>query len=184
MKQKICYFIIFKLLGWKVVGTPPTEKKILLVGLPHTSNWDFAAAWLAVTALGLDMKLFTKDSYHFWPLTILANFFGALPVNRRKSTRFVDSVAQMYKDADQLLATIAPEGTRSYTPNLKSGYYYIAKTAGIKIVAAGPDYQDKSITFMPARDPLATFEEDEENLIEFCKKLKGKYPENTFNKSS
>lgn len=180
MRQKICYFFLFRLLGWSVIGEPPIEKKIVLTGLPHTSNWDFVIAWIAVTGLGLDMKFFTKDSFHIWPLNYVTHFFGALPVNRRKSTNFVETVAQMYRDADTLLATIAPEGTRKFSPKLKSGYYYIAKIAEVQIVVAGPDYKNKSFTFMPAREPMATFEKDEQNLIEFCKKLTGKYPDNSF----
>jgi len=161
--------MIFKLLGWKVLGTVPTEKKFVLAGLPHTSNWDFVLTWLAVTAMGLDMKIFAKDTYHVWPLNYVSAVFGVLPVNRRKSTRFVDSVAQMYEEPEVLRAILAPEGTRKLTKTLKSGYYHVAKTAGVLIVVAGPDYKNKSFTFMPAREPMATFEEDQQSLIEFCK---------------
>jgi len=178
--QKICHLIIFKILGWKVIGTVSNEKKFILAGLPHTSNWDFVIAWLAVTALGLRMQIFTKDMYHFWPLNHVAKALGILPVNRRKSTNFVDSVALMYQEADTLRATIAPEGTRTKVDRLKSGYYYIAKTAGIPIVVAGPNYKDKSFTFIPARFAMDTFEEDQQDLIEFCKKQHGKYPQNSF----
>ena len=178
--QKLCHLIIFKLLGWKAIGDVPTEKKFLLVGLPHTSNWDFVIAWLAVTALGLRMQIFTKDMYHFWPLSRITKALGILPVNRRKSTNFVESVASMYQSADTLRATIAPEGTRKRVKELKSGYYYIAKTAGIPIVVAGPNYKEKSFTFMPARRVMGTFEEDQKELIDFCETQYGKYPNNSF----
>jgi len=178
--QKVCQFIIFKLLGWKVLGEVPTAKKFIIVGLPHTSNWDFVIAWLAVTAMDLEMKLFTKDVYHIWPVNYVAAMLGILPVNRRKSTNFVGSVADMYRETDTLHAALSPEGTRTFTKTLKSGYYHIARTAEILIVVAGPDYKDKTFTFMPARAPLPTFEEDQQNLIEFCKTLHGKYPENSF----
>ena len=180
MKQSICHFIIFKLCGWRVLGSPPVDKKFILVGLPHTSNWDFVIAWFAVTAMGLDMKIFAKDSYHIWPLNYLSSVLGVLPVNRSKSTNFVDSVATMYQEAETLHATLAPEGTRKFTPRLKSGYYYIAKTAEVAIVVAGPNYKNKLFTFMSARAPLPTFEEDQQDLIEFCKTQRGKYPENSF----
>ena len=180
MMQSLCRFIVFNLLGWKVQGDVPTQKKFILVGLPHTSNWDFVLSWLAFTALGLDMKIFAKDFYHTWPLNYVSNFFGVLPVNRRKSTNFVDSVVQMYQEAEELKAAITPEGTRQFSPKLKSGYYYIAKKADIPIIVASPNYGAKAFTFQPARRALATFEEDEQNLIEFCKTQKGKFPENSF----
>jgi len=178
--QKICRFILFKLLGWKALGTIPTEKKFVLAGLPHTSNWDFLMAWIVVTALGLKMKILVKDYYHFWPLSYITSAIGILPVNRRESTNFVESIALMYQEVDELQSTIAPEGTRKFTPTLKSGYYFIAKAAGIPIVVGGPNYQKKTFTLMPAREPFPTFEEDQANLIEFCKTQCGKYPENSF----
>jgi len=180
MLQKICQFILFKVLGWKALGTIPTEKKFVLAGLPHTSNWDFLIAWMAVTALGMKMKILVKDFYHFWPLSYITSAIGVMPVNRRESTNFVEAIALMYQEHDELQSTIAPEGTRKFTPTLKSGYYYIAKTAGVPIVVAGPNYKDKTFTLMPARDPLPTFEEDQQDLIEFCKTQYGKYPNNTF----
>ena len=180
MLQKICAFILFRLMGWKVIGEPPRQDKFLIVGLPHTSNWDFPIAWLAITAMDLQTVIFVKDFYHRWPLNYFCKMFGVLPVNRRESTGFVESVAQQYIEADKLKAILAPEGTRKYTPHLKSGYYYIAKTANIPIVAAGPNYQDKSYTFMPGRLAMDTYEEDEQDLIEFCKSIKGKYPKNSF----
>ena len=181
MLQKICSFIIFTILGWKVEGHPPTEeRKVILTGLPHTSNWDFPIAWLAVTAMGLNMNIFVKDIYNTWPLNYLCKFFGVLPVNRRKSTGFVDAIAEQYASADTLRAVIAPEGTRKFTPKLKSGYYYIAKAANVPIVVAGPDYKRKIYVFMRARPAMDSFEEDEKDLINFCKSMTGKYPENSF----
>jgi len=180
MLQKLCSFIIFRLLGWKVVGEPPRQKKFLLVGLPHTSNWDFLVAWLAITGLGLKTNIFAKDVYHTWPLNYVCHFFGVLPVNRRESTGFVDSVVRQYNEADTLRMVIAPEGTRKYTSKLKSGYYHIAKNANIPIVVAGPNYREKKYVFMPARMALDNFVDDQKNLIEFSKTIDGKHPKNSF----
>jgi len=180
MLQKICSFIIFKVLGWKVEGPLPTEKKFILAGLPHTSNWDFLVAWLIIVAMDLKMSIFVKDVYHTWPLNYLCKFFGVLPVNRRKSTRFVDVVVEQYIKADALRSVIAPEGTRKFSASLKSGYYHIAKNANVPIVLAGPDYKERKYIFAPARFAMDTFEEDEQNLIEFCKKISGKNPNNSF----
>ena len=29
-----------KLIGWKLVGRMPDEPKFIILGVPHTSNWD------------------------------------------------------------------------------------------------------------------------------------------------
>lgn len=163
-----------------MIGERPAAEQYLFVGLPHTSNWDFVYGWLVVQALQLDVKIFVKDTYFFWPLNHLCRLFGLLPVNRRHSTNFVDAVAEQFKQNKRLGGLIAPEGTRAYKPTLKSGYYYLAKKAGVQIVVAGPNYKNKTFTISASRDPRATFEEDAAQLIEFCKSQVGKHPEYTF----
>jgi len=180
VKQKICRYILFKLLGWRLIGEPPQEEKYLFVGLPHTSNWDFVFGWLAIQALDLEVKIFAKDVFFIFPLNYVCRFFGVLPVNRRKSTNFVDSVAEKFEQSDRLRLLITPEGTRSLQQTLKSGYYYLAKKAKIPIVVAGPNFKEKTFTVLPPREPLATFEEDQRQVIAFCKTQHGWYPEKTF----
>ena len=180
MKQKFCSYILFKLLGWSLIGEPPKDEKYLFVAVPHTSNWDFVYGWLAIHALNLDVKIFAKDVFFIWPLNYLCHFLGVLPVNRRKSTNFVDSVAERFEQSERLRLLITPEGTRSFKSTLKSGYYYLAKKAEIPIVVAGPNFKDKTFTIQPPRGPLASFEEDQAQVIEFCKTQHGRYPEKTF----
>lgn len=180
MKQKICQFILFNLLGWRVNGAPPAELKYIFVAVPHTSNWDFLYGWLAIQALDLDVKIFAKDAYFTWPLNYLCAFFGVLPVNRRKRSNFVDSIAEKIECAEKLRLLIAPEGTRSLKSTLKSGYYHLAKKAGVPIVVAGPNFADKTFNVMPAREPMTTFDEDQEQVIAFCKTQHAYHPENTF----
>jgi len=178
--QKLCGFLLFRLLGWRMVGTVPKERRYLLVAIPHTSNWDFIVGWLAITGLGLNVKIFAKDIFYTWPLNYICDLLGVLPVNRRVSTNFVDSVAEKFESIDDLKTLITPEGTRGFQPKLKSGYYYLAKKAGVPIVVAGPNYSEKTFTILPARAPLENFEKDQANIIEFCKTQHGKHPDQTF----
>lgn len=180
MLQKVCAFILFRLLRWRMVGRPPTQDKYIFVAVPHTSNWDFVYGWLAINALQLNVKIFAKDVFFVWPLNYLCAWLGVMPVNRRRSTNFVDSVAAMFDEYDNLAALITPEGTRSYRPVLKSGYYHLALKAGVPIVVAGPNFAAKTFTIMPARAPMATFEEDEADVIEFCRDQVGKRPQKSF----
>lgn len=180
MLQKFCHYLLFRLLGWRLEGEVPSVDKYLFVVVPHTSNWDFFYGWLAITALGLNVKIFVKDTFFVWPLNYLCNFFGLSPVNRRRSTNFVDAVANMFRSTPKLAALITPEGTRSYQPGLKSGYYHIAVKANIPIVVAGPNFGKKTITLNPPRQPLPTFDEDQAHVIAFAKTQIACRPENTF----
>ena len=103
-----------------------------------------------------------------------------MPVNRRESTNFVDTMVEKFNQADELSLFIAPEGTRSYVENLKSGYYHIAKKADVPIVVAGPNFEQKTFIILPPRPVLTSFEEDQHQIKEFAKSRVGKLPNNSF----
>jgi 1-acyl-sn-glycerol-3-phosphate acyltransferase len=180
VKQKVCHYILFKLLGWRMIGEPQEELKYIFVGVPHTSNWDFFYGWLAIQALDLNVKIFAEDVFFIWPINHICAFLGVLPANRRKRTNVVDSIAEKLDKADQLRLLITPEGTRTFQPTLKSGYYHLARKANVPIVLAGPNFTDKTFTIMPSRMALASFAEDQAQVIEFCKKQHAYHPQNTF----
>jgi len=181
MINRICRFIFFRVLGWRQIGEAPTDlKKYIFAAVPHTSNWDFIYGWMATRAMNLKVTIFVKDSYFVWPLTYFCRFFGVAPVNRRENTNFVDLIARQFKQRDQLIAMITPEGTRKRVENLKSGYYHLARQANVPIVVAGPNYAQKSFTVLPPRAALASFTEDEAQIIKFCQSMVPKIAENTF----
>jgi len=183
MMQRFCSFILFRALGWRMIGGPPEGvDKYLYVGLPHTSNWDFFYGWLVSKALDIKMTFFVKDVFFIWPLRPLCRWFGVSPVNRRESNNFVDAVAAEFDKQDKLVVLLTPEGTRSAVPKLKSGYYYLAKAANVPIVLVGPNFIDKTVTFMPPRAVKASFEEDHADLLAFCSTMVAKHPDKTFPK--
>ncbi|HIF5541956.1 TPA: hypothetical protein ACX3A9_002131 [Vibrio parahaemolyticus] len=51
---------IFKFNRWKVVSNPPLDiKKCVMVGAPHTSNWDFVYLMAAYSYMGVSKPRFT-----------------------------------------------------------------------------------------------------------------------------
>ena len=40
MKQAICSFIYYKILGWKAKVSVPDFDKCIICAAPHTTNWD------------------------------------------------------------------------------------------------------------------------------------------------
>lgn len=172
--------MFFKCLAWRMIGKVPTVKKYILVAIPHTSNWDFVYGWLAIKSLGLDVKIFVKDGYYRWPIRWACDALGVVPVNRDENTDFVDSVARNFKNCDELAILITPEGTRSKSEGLKSGYYYIAQKSDAWIVVSGPNFKDKTFTFTSPRRPLASFSEDQAQVIAFSKTQVGKRSDDTF----
>ena len=177
MINKICRFIFYKLLGWRLSGEPPRNTpKYLYVVVPHTSNWDFIYGWLAIRSLDLEVTIFVKDAFFVWPLVYFCRFFGVAPVNRRESTNFVDSIARQFHERETLAALITPEGTRKKVEALKSGYYHLAKKADVMIVLAAPNYADKCLVLQKPRRPLASFEEDQAQVREFSANIVARNP--------
>lgn len=181
MIDKLCGFILYTVMGWTKEGDFPKEiPKFLIIGIPHTSNWDFVIAWLAFRTLHVKTTIFVKDTYFVWPLRPFCRFFGVAPVNRRESTNFVDAITRQFEENETLYAAITPEGTRNKVDKLKSGYYYIAKKANIPIIAVGPDYGKKIFYLSSPRDAMDSFEEDQEELIKFTANMVAKTPQNSF----
>mgnify|MGYP000142819431 FL=1 len=53
---------LHKASGWKVEGEIPNLKKFILVGAPHTSNWDFVHALILIWALDLKLNVLAKHT--------------------------------------------------------------------------------------------------------------------------
>jgi len=76
-----------------------------------------------------------------------------------------------------LVLVITPEGTRSYAPEWKKGFYYIAQEANVPIVLGYIDFKTKTTGIGPVFKPTGNVEKDLEEIVNFYKQFEGKYPE-------
>ena len=135
---------ILKLFGWKMSGNlPPGCMKCIVVMAPHTSNWDFVIGWLGYHSLGLRSRYLIKKEAFIFPLGILVKWLGGIPVDRRKGNSALLHVSEMFKNEQELILTITPEGTRALNRNWKRGFYSLARNAGVPIVLGFLDYRKK-----------------------------------------
>ena len=72
----------------------------------------------------------------------------------------------------------APEGTRSYNPKWKKGFYYIAQKANVPIYVAYVDYEKKIGGFHSLFEPTGDIDADIVYLKNIFKQYKGRFPEN------
>jgi 1-acyl-sn-glycerol-3-phosphate acyltransferase len=131
---------LLKLFGWTLIEPPERPARAVLVGYPHTSNWDGVYALLVKLALGLDAHWVGKDSLFRWPLGRLFRRLGGIPINRSARNGFVAEMAAQFAARPDFLLVIAPEGTRSLTQGWKSGFYRIALAADVPVALAFVDY--------------------------------------------
>lgn len=173
--QKIAQFI-FKLIGWKIVGSLPDEKKYILIVAPHTSNWDTVIGLIARFIIGVKIHFLAKHQLFFFPLGQLLKALGAIPVNRSIKGNVVEQTAQMFRSQEALRLAITPEGTRGPVARWKEGFYHMASQAGVPIVMVGLDYASKEVRlespFVPSGDMAADFDK----IFSFFKTIKGCYP--------
>jgi 1-acyl-sn-glycerol-3-phosphate acyltransferase len=167
---------IFRLLGWKVVGTLPGAPKYILIVAPHTSNWDLVIGLLARFGLGVQINFLAKKQLFFFPLSWFLRALGGISVDRSKPGHLVNDLVALYQAKDSLRLGLAPEGTRSAVSRWKEGFYHIACQARVPIVLVGFDYPSKEVRIGPVVKPKGEIEKDFETILSFYRTITGKYP--------
>lgn len=169
---------ILDMIGWQVDIEMPKEKKFVLIGAPHTSNWDFPLAMLTFWTLDLKIYWVAKKQMFWGPLHYLFTSIGGIPVDRKSSTGFTEQIANRFAQADEMALTISPEGTRSKTDHWKSGFYHIATTSNVPICLAYIDYSRKKMGFSQVVYPSGDIDADMEIIADFYSDMRGKVQKN------
>ena len=158
---------LYKLRGWHIEGRPPAAKKFILVGAPHTSNWDFAVFLGATDELGIRASYLGKHSLFRWPLKRFMLDMGGIPVDRSKRSNYVEQVIAEFARRDELALVIAPEGTRHSDGRWRSGFYHIAIGAGVPIVPAWLDRRTRRAAIGEAMLPTGDYAADLRRIAQF-----------------
>lgn len=148
------------MIGWRVTGGLPNLDKFIIIGAPHTSNWDFVLVIAAATSLGIRISWMGKHTMFWGPLGLLFRWMGGVPVDRRAKYGVVGESVAAFKRQEKLILGIAPEGTRGRVREWKSGFYRIAEGAHVPILLAAFDYGGKQINLGPVLRPSGDFEHD------------------------
>ncbi|MFZ2753745.1 MAG: lysophospholipid acyltransferase family protein [Lysobacteraceae bacterium] len=131
--------------GWRMVGAFPDLPKAVLIGAPHSSNWDGIWGLAAKIAIGLDVRIVGKHQLFWWPLGPILRRIGVIEVNREAAQGLVGQLSQRFADEERFWLGLAPEGTRKRVERWKPGFWKIAKAAGVPVVPAYFHYPDKVI---------------------------------------
>ena len=167
---------LLNLLGWTLIEPSEHPARAVLVGYPHTSNWDGVFALLAKLALGLDAHWVGKDSLFRWPLRSLFRKLGGIPIKRDVRNGFVADMAAQFAAHRNFLLVIAPEGTRSLTRGWKSGFYRIALAAEVPVAIAFIDYARREIGIATYLTMTGDPEADIAHIGRYYEHRQGKHP--------
>ncbi len=175
---KFCGWLLKKM-GWTSVGGPMPVKKGIVLGVPHTSAWDFVISYLFYTQFDKPAHVMIKKEFFFWPVGPFLRKVGCIPVDRSSAAGMVKSlITEMEKDEIFHLA-IAPEGTRKATKKWKTGYHLIAKEVGCPVYLGYFDWKTKRVGVgeeFPLTDD-ARADTDRIQAIYETKGFVGKHPE-------
>ena len=176
--QSISKFILFNVLGWKVVnGFPKDLDKYLVIAGPHTSNWDFPLAILTRLSQGVMVNFIGNKSLVKPPFVFFVRGVGGTPVDRSKSKNMVQTLIDVYDSNEKFIFAISPEGTRKRVSTWKTGFYHVAKGANIPIVMVTFDFRNKQVLVNDPYYLTESIEADFQYFHEFYKGVEGKNPD-------
>ena len=149
-----------KALGWRIEGDIPDHPRMVAIVAPHTSNWDFLVGLFARYALRLDASWLGKHTLFRPPFGWFMRRWGGVPVDRSASHDVVAQTTKTFSSRPRVFLVIAPEGTRKQVSRWKTGFWYIAKGAGVPILPIAFDWGSRVIRILPAFTPRENVDED------------------------
>jgi 1-acyl-sn-glycerol-3-phosphate acyltransferase len=169
---------LLRLGGWTPVGGTLEVPKAVLIAAPHTSNWDGIWGLIYRVAFGLDIHFFAKDALFWFPLGWILKSLGGVPLDRNRAGGAVPMAIAALRENDSFYVALAPEGTRRRQDYWKSGFYRIAREAGVPVVLGFLDYGRRRLGTGPMMDLSDDVEADMARIRAFYDDIEGRHPEN------
>lgn len=168
---------LLRVFGWHTEGELPNIPKYVIIGAPHTSNWDFVLMLVLVLVYRVKVSWMGKASLFRWPFGLFFKRLGGIPIDRSSRHNVVDQAIQAFDANERLILLLTPEGTRKKVKSWKTGFYYIAKGANVPIVLAFVDYKRKAAGPGSVLMPSGDIEADMQIIREFYSGVSGKHPD-------
>ena len=170
---RIISILLLKLMGWKTRGEPLDHQRCVLIGAPHTSNWDFPLMLMVVLKLKLRVFWMGKHTLFPFPFGWFMKWLGGIPINRSASHNVVNETVRQYAENDQLIVLIPPEGTRKKVAKWKTGFYHIANLAQVPILLGYVDASTKEAGFADFYEPSGDVDKDMQEILKFYSNKQG-----------
>ena len=163
--------------GWKLRGDFPALEKAVLVAAPHTSNWDGINMLATAGYYRVKLRWMGKKSLTQGPFGWLIKWLGCVPIDRSAANDDVKTMSDAFAATNRMILAIPPEGTRSATREWKTGFYHIARGAGVPLVLSVLDYGTKTVSLAAIVHPSGDYEGDLALIRTYYARAVGKHPE-------
>jgi len=175
---------IIWLIGWKVDQHLKADfKRCVMIAAPHTSNWDFVICRAALAVMDINVRFTMKIEWTKGVLGWLLTSLGAIGIDRNPKEKrsepisYVDAMANLFEENEELAMLITPEGSRKKTVQWKTGFYHVAQKAGVPIAFGYMDYKTKTAGIGKVIWPGENMEADMQEIMKFYVKIHPKFPE-------
>lgn len=166
-----------RLMRFRIVADLPDLKQFVVIGAPHTTNWDFVVAMLLLFTTGIRIHWLGKHTIFRWPFGGFMRALGGIPVDRRQAADIVGQAVAQFRTHERFALGLSPEGTRSRTERWKSGFYRIATTAGVPIILGVIDFRRRELRLGEVFHPTGDYEADLVRIRAIYRPDQAKYPE-------
>lgn len=118
---------------WSLRGEPAPDRPSVLIGAPHTSNWDFVLMLAIAWRLRIPVRWLGKASlFAGWRGPVMRGL-GGIAVQRDDASRVVAEVVARVHAGEVFGLVVTPDGTRGGNAYWKSGFYRIARETGMPV---------------------------------------------------
>lgn len=162
---------------WKLVTQPAPNRPTVLIGAPHTSNWDFVLMLSIAWTQRIEMHWLGKHSlFKGWRGPIMRGL-GGIPVDRSDPSRIVTEVIERVHAGEVFGLVVTPDGTRGGHTHWKSGFYRIAEKTGMPVTLGYVDRTTMTTGLGPTIDITGDIAADMDRIRAFYADKSGIRPE-------
>lgn len=174
----------FDATGWTLKGQHLTShRRCVVIAAPHTSNWDLLYTLVTFEKIGLPVRFTVKKFWMQFPQGAFIGPLGGIAIDRspkqpgEERISAVDAMIRLFDETDGDLAiTVTPEGTRSKRTKWRSGFYHVARGAGVPILLGYLDYAKKEAGVGKVLHPSGDFDADMREITAFYQHITPKHP--------
>lgn len=166
---------LLRLTRWRLVGQMPAPS--VVVGAPHTSNWDFVLCMLVTWSHDVRPLVLIKAELFRGPLGWLLRRLGGIPTERGAGGGLVERLTARVAAEQHVALVLAAEGTRRRTDHWKSGFYRIAQATGLPLTLSFVDGPSRTVGTGPSFVVTGDVAADMDRIREFYADKRGLHPE-------
>ena len=176
MLRRLAARIFWFFSRWELKTQPGPDRPTVLIGAPHTSNWDFVLMLGIAWHLGIDVRWLGKASLFAGWRAPMMRALGGVPVDRATPARVVEHMVQQVHAGEVFGLVITPDGTRGGHDHWKSGFYRIARETNLPVTLGYVDRTTMTSGLGPTIELTGDVAEDMDRIRAFYADKAGFHP--------